>query len=70
MAPQNVRFFDRRKFMWDGETYETRPAAEAKRSEYAAQGFKTELVEEEEKPLLYTRREVKEIVLEGEPPPA
>ena len=68
MTPQNMRFFDRRKFMWDGESYETRAAAEAKQSGYAAQGFETQLVVEEDKPLLYTRREVKEIVLEGEPP--
>jgi hypothetical protein len=70
MTPHNMRFFDRRKFMWDGEAYETRAAAEVKQREYAAHGFETELVEEEGKPLLYTRREVKEIVLEGEPPPA
>ncbi len=70
MTPQNMRFFNGHKFMWNGETYETRAAAEAKRSEYSAQGFETELVEEEGNPLLYTRREVKEIVLEGEPPPA
>jgi hypothetical protein len=68
MPPQSVRLFDRRKFLWDGEAYSTRAAAEAKKADYGAQGFETQLVEEEGSPLLYTRRVVKEIVIEGEPP--
>ena len=68
MAPLNMLFLDRRKFMWDGEAYGSRAAAEGKKSEYEAQGFETQLVEEEGTPLLYTRRVVKEIVVEGEPP--
>ena len=67
--PESVRFFDRRKFLWDGEVYDASPAAEAKRSGYEAQGFETQLVEEEGKLLLYTRRVVKEVVVQGEPPP-
>ena len=68
--PQNVRLFDRRKFVWDGEAYGSGPAAEAKKSAYEAQGFETQVVQEEGKFLLYTRRVVKEVVVEGEPPPA
>jgi hypothetical protein len=68
MTPQNMRFFDRRKFMWDGETYDSAAAAEAKKKDYETRGFETQLVEEEGAPLLYTRRVVKEIVIEGEPP--
>jgi hypothetical protein len=64
--PQSMRFFDRCKFMWDGETYDTSEAAEAKKNEYQSQGFETRLLEEEGRTLLYTRRVVKEIVLEGE----
>jgi hypothetical protein len=63
---ESMRFFDRRKFMWDGEAYETPAAAEAKRKEYESQGFEVQLVEEEGKAYLFTRRVVKEIVLEGE----
>jgi hypothetical protein len=70
MAPQSVRFFERSKFMWDGESYDSRPAAEAKKGEYEAQGFETRLIEEEGSALLYTRRVVKEIVVQGEAPPA
>ncbi len=70
MAPQSVLFFERSKFMWDGESYDSHPAAETKKSEYEAKGFETRLIEEEGKAFLYTRRVVKEIVIEGGPPPA
>jgi hypothetical protein len=63
---QSVRFFDRRKFLWDGEAYDAPAAAEAKKQEYESQGFETQLVEEEGKAFLFTRRVVKEIVIEGE----
>jgi hypothetical protein len=62
----SVRFFDRRKFLWDGETYDSAAAAGPKRQEYEAQGFETQSVEKEGKAFLFTRRVVKEIVLEGE----
>lgn len=68
--PQNLLFVDRRKFVWDGEAYDSRAAAEAKKGEYEGQGFETQMIEEEGKFLLYTRRVVKEVVVEGEPPPA
>ena len=67
---QNLLFVDRRKFVWDGEAYDSRATAEAKKSEYEGQGFETQTIEEEGKFLLYTRRVVKEVVVEGEPPPA
>ena len=70
MTPQNVRFFDLRKFMWDGEVHDSRAAAEAKKSDYEAQQFETQLIEEDAQFLLYTRRVVKEVVVEGEPPAA
>ena len=68
MAPQ-VRFFDRLKFVGDGEVYPTRAAAEAKKGQYEGQGFETRLVEQEGQFSLYTRRVVKEVKVEGEPPP-
>jgi len=68
-VPQNVRFFERQKFLWDGETYDAAPAAAAKKIEYETQGFETQLAEEEGQVFLYTRRVVKEVVVAGEPPP-
>lgn len=67
--PDNVRFWDRQKFLWDGEEYDSPAAAEAKKGEYEAQGFQTQMLTEEGKSLLYTRRVVKEVVVQGEPPP-
>jgi hypothetical protein len=55
--------------MWDGEVYESADAAEAKRKEYADNEFETQLVEEQDQFLVYTRRVVTEVVVEGEPPP-
>ena len=69
MAPQNVRFFDGHKYMWDGEVYESGDAAEAKRKEYAENEFETQIVEEQDEFLVYTRRVVTEVVVEGEAPP-
>ena len=54
--------------MWDGEADDCPAAAEAKKKDYETQGFETQLVEEEGKAFVYTRRVVKEIVIEGEPP--
>jgi hypothetical protein len=68
MAPQ-VRFFDRLKFVGDAEVYQTRAAAEAKKGQYESQGFEARLVEQEGQFSLYTRRVVKEVKVEGEPPP-
>ncbi len=68
VAAQDVRVFDGHKFMWDGETYGSRAEAEAKRAEYAAQRFETQLIEEDGQSLLYTRRVVTEVVVEGEAP--
>jgi len=69
MAPQNVRFFDGHKYMWDGAVYESADAAEAKRKEYAENEFETQIVEEQDEFLVYTRRVVTEVVVEGEAPP-
>ncbi len=65
--PENLRFFDRRKFVWDGQTYDS-AGASAKRCQYEAQGFETQIVEENGQFLLYTRRVVKEVVVDGPPP--
>ncbi len=68
MQPDSVVFFEGDKFMWDGELYETREAAEAKQKEYEAHDFATQLVQQEGEFLVYSRRVVTEIVLEGEAP--
>ena len=67
--PVSVRFCDRQKFLWDGEEYDSPSAAEAKKGQYEAQGFEMRMFAEETKYFLYTRRVVKEVVVQGEAPP-
>lgn len=56
------------KYMWDGAEYASRSDAEGKVNTYAADGFETQMIEEEGKFLIYTRRVVTEIAVEGEAP--
>jgi len=56
-----------KKFMWDGVVYESKKEAQDMMQKFKNDGFEVELIEEEKQHLLYTRRVVTEIVLEGEP---
>jgi hypothetical protein len=68
--PEASKIINGRKVMWDGVVYETEKEAQEVKQNYEKDNFEVELVEEEQKYLLYTRRVVTEIVLEGEPPAA
>jgi hypothetical protein len=68
MEVQEVRYRDKEKYMWDGAIYESEEEAKKKKAEYEESNFEVWLVEQEGKFLLYTRRVVTEIVLEGQPP--
>ena len=64
MAEQ-ARFFDGKKFMWDGQEYESEKDAKAEQKKYNENGFEVELYRDDEgKVFVYTRRVVTEIVLE------
>lgn len=63
MAEQ-ARFFDGKKFMWDGEEYDSEKKANAAQKQYKENGFEVQLCREEGNVLVYTRRVVTEIVLE------
>ena len=63
MAEQ-ARFFDGKKFMWDGEEYDSEEKAKATQKQYKENGFEVQLCCEDDNVLLYTRRVVTEIVLE------
>ena len=63
MAEQ-ARFFNGKKFMWDGEEYESEKQASSVEKEYRKKGFEVQSYKEEGKVYLYTRRVVTEIVLE------
>ena len=63
MAEQ-ARLIDGKKFMWDGEEYDSEKKAKDTQKQYEENGFEVELCREDDKVLLYTRRIVTEIVLE------
>jgi hypothetical protein len=63
MAEQ-VRFFEGKKYMWDGEEYENEKQAGSVEKEYSEKGFEVQSYKEDGKVYLYTRRIVTEIVLE------
>lgn len=62
MNPPLVKILDGKKFMWNGSVYDTREEAEKTLHAYRADAFQVQLVEHEGKCLLYTRREVKQVV--------
>jgi hypothetical protein len=63
MAEQ-ARFFDGKKFMWDGEEYDNEKKAKEVQKQYGDNGFDVQPCKEDDKVLLYTRRVVTEVVLE------
>jgi len=60
----NVKYFDGKKFMWDGRTYISESEAINIKAEYEENNFETRIVQEEEKYFLFTRRVVTEVVIE------
>jgi len=66
--PDSSRIINGKKFMWDGVVYESKEKAQEVMEKYNIDGFKVELIEEEKQYLLYTRRVVTKIVVEGEAP--
>ena len=68
MDPAIARFFDGHKFMWDSVVYETKTDAEAVKNKYVNDRFEVQIVEHENKYLIYTRRVVTEVKVEGAPP--
>jgi hypothetical protein len=62
--PAQVRFFDDKKYFWDGQEYGTEEAARDREKEYAENGFEVRLWPESGQVLLYTRRVATEVVVE------
>jgi len=48
--------FDGKKFLWDGVNYESRDEAQKAKEAYKEQGFDAELVEQDDRFLVYSRR--------------
>ncbi len=59
-----VKFFEEKKFMWDGRTYMSESEALNIKAEYEKNNFETRMVQEEEKYILFTQRKVTEVEVE------
>ena len=70
--PDSSKIFNGKKFMWDNVLHETEKEVQELKQKYESDNFEVELVEEvidgATTTLIYTRRVITEIVLEGEPP--
>lgn len=64
MSTAISRIVEGRKFMWDGQVYESREAAAEAERAYTGDGFETRIFEDEGKWLVYTRRVAKVVVVE------
>ncbi len=65
MSVQNVRIVDGKKLMWDGRIYESEGDAAEVAAGYQGDGFETLVCEDGGRYLVYTRRVVKQSVVEG-----
>jgi len=63
--PGISKLFDGKKFMWDGLEYATPDEAKKVASAYNQNGFETRIDSEEGKHYIYSRKEVKEVVVSG-----
>ena len=61
---ERARFFDGRKFMWDGQEYDDQNKAAEAEKEYKEKGFEVQRCTEDGKVLLYSRRVVTEVVVD------
>jgi hypothetical protein len=64
----NYKILDGHKYMWDGYEYKDEGEAKNAAESYRKEGFDVRIVHEDNY-LVYTRREVKEVKVEGPPPP-
>ncbi len=61
---EKTRFFEGKKYMWDGQEYDNEEQASSVEKQYTEKGFEVQIWREDGKVLIYTRRVVTEIVLE------
>lgn len=61
----NVKILDGKKYLWDGRSYNDKGSAEQAEASYRKDEFETAVLKEGEQYLVYTRRVVKEVKVEG-----
>ena len=63
MSPNLAMISDGKKFMWDGQIYETKEDAAHAAKPYQDEDFHIQIVEEGGKFIVYTRRAAKEVAV-------
>jgi len=63
LSPNLAIISEGKKFMWDGQFYDSRDQGQLEAEAYEKSNFEVRMVEQEGKFLVYTRRIVKEQVL-------
>jgi len=63
MSPNLAMISDRKKFMWDGQTYDSKEDAARAAKSYQDENFHIQIVEEGGKFLVYTRRTANEVAV-------
>lgn len=64
MSAPRARIIEGKKYMWDGQVYDSRDIANAAVSAYRSDGFDIHLWEDQGKYFVYTRRTAKAVVVE------
>jgi hypothetical protein len=62
----NFKIIEDKKYMWDGEEYESKNAAQEIAGKYNQDNFETKILEEDGKFLVYSRRVVTDVQVEGD----
>lgn len=63
MSPNLAMISNGKKFLWDGQLYDSREEASLVAELYRDENFQIQIVEESGKFLVYTRRPVKEVAV-------
>jgi hypothetical protein len=67
-SAENYIIHEGHKYLWDGKVYKSEGEAKDSAKSYERSGFETTVNGEKDRFLVYTRRVVEEIVVEGEAP--
>ena len=63
MSPNLAMISDGKKFMWDGQLYDSREEASQAAESYQNNDFQIQIVDESGKFLVYTRRTAKDLAV-------
>ncbi len=61
---EKTRFFEGKKYMWDGQEYDNEEQASLVEKQYTEKRFEVQMWREDGKVLIYTLRVVTEVVVE------